>query len=933
VSNKRLTLDLILSTIDKASAPLKKVMRGSSATAQQLKAAKEQLAGLQRQQKDISSFQQLQRATKQNRTELQQASETARRLKQQLEATENPSKRLSRQYERAAQQVSNLRQKQIRHLDTLKTAKQRLGEAGINVKQLSHHNLKLSQDIDTATASMRRQQKALDRLTQRQERLKAASASFAATQETANHIAGAGFRAAAMGSTISYSAMRVIQPGMEFDAAMSQVQALTRLNKESEAYIALRKQARDLGATTSFSASDAAAGQGYLAMAGFTPDAIINAMPGMLSLAKAAGIELGQAADIGSNILTGFNLKAADMGRAGDVLVGTFTRANVDLAMLGDTMKYVAPVASGLGGTLEEAAAMAGKLGDAGIQGSMAGTALRAIYGRMAAPPKAAAEALAELGIRTKDAQGNLRPMTSLLTELHDKTKDLGAAQRAASFKAIAGEEAFSALAVLTKQAGTGDLQKLISELQNATGEAQRTAAVQADNAAGDYMSLKSAAQDVAIELTELNDGPLRGTIQMVTSIVRGVGSWIKENPVLAGTIAKVAVVAGALLVTFGTLALAVSALMGPLAIMRWVFVAAGLKGGALGTVLTTLGKTVLPMLGHAIMWVGRAFMANPIGLVVAAIAAAAYLIYRNWEPIKAFFASLWQQVKAAFDGGIAGVTALLINWSPIGLLYKGIRAGLSQLGIEMPAQLSEVFSKALSAAGQLLLNWNPISLMYTAIQKGLGLMGIELPAKFSEFGGNLIQGLINGLTGGITQVKDKITNIAASVSGWFKEKLGIHSPSRVFAAHGGDVMGGLQQGLGDGEGGVLERIAGISNRLLEKGRELAGKLRNALGNLKNSAFDKLKAAGGWLGEQLGFNDTAAQPAFAGAGGIQFDNRPALQPRQAAPASNSLSIGEIHVHAAPGMDEHAVARLVAVEIQRLHEQQLAATRSHFSDED
>jgi hypothetical protein len=553
-------------------------------------------------------------------------------------------------------------------------------------------------------------------------------------------------------------------------------------------------------------------------------------------------------------------------------------------------MKYVAPVASGLGGTLEEAAAMAGKLGDAGIQGSMAGTALRSIYSRMAAPPKAAADALAELGIRTKDAQGNLRPMTDLLTELHDKTKDLGAAQRAASFKAIAGEEAFSALAVLTKQAGTGDLQKLIGELQNATGEAQRTAAVQADNAAGDFMSLKSAAQDVAIELTELNDGPLRGAIQMVTSMVRGVGNWIKENPVLAGTIAKVAVVAGVLLVTFGTLALAVSALMGPLAIMRWVFVAAGLKGGALGTVLTTLGKTVLPMLGNAIMWVGKAFMANPIGLAVAAIAGAAYLIYRNWEPIKAFFVGMWQQVKEAFSGGIAGVGALLLNWSPLGILYS-------------------------------------------MIQKGLSALGIELPAKFSEFGANLIQGLISGLMGGITAVKDKITNIASSVSGWFKEKLGINSPSRVFAEHGGDVMGGLQQGLGNGEGGVLERIAGIGNRLLEKGRELAGKLRNALGNLKNSAFDKLKAAGGWVGEQLGLDEPGAQPAMAGGGGIQFDNRPALQPRQSAGTGNSLSIGEIHIHAAPGMDEEALANLVTRKIQELHLQQAAATRSQLRDED
>jgi TP901 family phage tail tape measure protein len=119
-----------------------------------------------------------------------------------------------------------------------------------------------------------------------------------------------------MGGSIAYSAMRVLRPGMEFDAAMSQVQALTRLAKESEDLRLLREQARQLGATTSFTATDAAGGQGFLAMAGFTPQAIRDAMPGMLSLAKAAGQDLASAADIGSNILTGFNLKADQMGRA-----------------------------------------------------------------------------------------------------------------------------------------------------------------------------------------------------------------------------------------------------------------------------------------------------------------------------------------------------------------------------------------------------------------------------------------------------------------------------------------------------------------------------------------------------------------------------------------------------------------------------------------
>src|SRR5690606_18810915 len=136
--------------------------------------------------------------------------------------------------------------------------------------------------------------------------------------------------------------------------------------------------------------------------------------------------ELAQTADIASNILTGFKLTADQTGRLGDILVGTFTRSNVDLNMLGETMKYVAPVAADLGVNIETAAAMAGKLGDAGIQGSMGGTALRAILSRLAAPPKMAAEALEKLRIKTTDAKGNLRDMPAILNDIAKATARMG---------------------------------------------------------------------------------------------------------------------------------------------------------------------------------------------------------------------------------------------------------------------------------------------------------------------------------------------------------------------------------------------------------------------------------------------------------------------------------------------------------------------------
>ncbi|MEY0830366.1 phage tail tape measure protein, partial [Providencia rettgeri] len=211
--------------------------------------------------------------------------------------------------------------------------------------------------------------------------------------------------------------------------------------------------------------------------------------------------DLATTADIGSNILTGFKLNSNEMNRVSDALVATFTRSNVNLTMLGDTMKYVAPVASGLGVDLETAAVAAGKLGDAGIQGSMAGTGLRSILGRLAEPPKMAGEALDKLKIKTRDAKGNLRQFTDILAELDKKTKKMGTAERAGLFKHIAGEEAFSALSVLVDQAGSGQLQAMIAEIKAAKGEAEKVAKTMTDNLDGDLKNLTSAYEDVGIQI------------------------------------------------------------------------------------------------------------------------------------------------------------------------------------------------------------------------------------------------------------------------------------------------------------------------------------------------------------------------------------------------------------------------------------------------
>src|SRR5690606_30416471 len=376
------------------------------------------------------------------------------------------------------------------------------------------------------------------------------------------------------------------------------------------------------------------------------------------------------------------------------------------------------------------------KLGDAGIQGSMGGTALRAIISRLAKPPKMAAKALEELGIQAADADGNLRDMPSILTELYDKTKALGSAEQAGYFKSIAGEEAFSALQGLVKQAGSGALQEFIGTLRETKGEAEQVARVMGDNLRGDLKALGSAWEDLGIQISDQQNGPLRGIAQGITKVIGSVKTWVAENPKLASQLVKTAAGLGIVMAGMGGLTLAMASILGPFAMVRYGMMLFGIRGAGLASTLFSLGKVALPLVLTGLRAIGLALTANPIGIAVAAIAGAAYLIYRNWDRVGPYFAGLWGEIKAGFSGGLSGIAATIINFSPLGLFLR-VFAGV------------------------------------------MGYFGVELPAKFTEFGGMLMQGLVNGIKNAASSVKDSVVGAASGAIDSFKSTLGIHSPSR----------------------------------------------------------------------------------------------------------------------------------------------------------
>lgn len=329
---------------------------------------------------------------------------------------------------------------------------------------------------------------------------------------------------AALVATFAFS--RTVSTLAGFERSMSQVAAITRATGDELG--ALRDTAKQLGATTEFSASQAADGLKFLGMAGFSAAESMAAIPAVLDLATASGMGLASAADITSNIMSGFGIEASKAGKVADVLAAASSRANTDVNQLGTAMAYAAPVAASLGISIEETAAAIGVLSDAGLQGSQAGTGLRAVLASLVKPSKEGQKALASLGLTLSDVNPNLHSTTDIMRRLNKAGLDAQTAIR------LFGREASSAgLALAGSYEHLGDLTRGI---EDAEGEAARMAATMRDNLKGSLDGLTSALESVIIEMGEagLTD-VIRGAVDVTAALVRGIGSVISGFNKLTG--------------------------------------------------------------------------------------------------------------------------------------------------------------------------------------------------------------------------------------------------------------------------------------------------------------------------------------------------------------------------------------------------------------
>ncbi|WP_413728716.1 phage tail tape measure protein [Sodalis sp. RH19] len=657
--NNKLQLQVLLKAVDRASRPFRAVQNASRQLAGDIRATDKTLRALDQQVGKIEMFRKVKAQLTATGAALRQARQETARLEKAFSALDNPTGKHIREMDKARRGVIALEEKYRGLRRSVKTQRLELSAAGISTRRLSSEQKRLQENADTVTRTLNRQQDALVRLSQQQQRLSHISQRYQAGKALAGGIAGKSSAALATATGALYAEGRWLAPGMNFDRQMSSTRAILDLDKQDPKLQAMRQQARDIGATTAFSPTDVARTQTTLARSGLDAEAILATTGTTVNLSLAGEVDIAEAADIITNMQSAFHIPVAEISRVADVMTKGFTSANSNLQAFSEAMKYAAPLARAAGASIEDATAMLGVLAENGIKGSMAGTGISAMFTRLQAPVGEAADALDELQVKTRDKKGNFLPMVGVLKSIAASMKKhrLGTAQQTEYLKVIFGEEALKSAQNLVEAADNGNLDNRRHELTHSHGITERVARVQTDNLIGDLKNLTSALEDIRIQLFAGQDEGLRRLTQSATAWIGKVGEWTKKNPELTNRLTRLA---GAITLLLGGLAVLGLAAWPVITGFNLMLAGAGIlstgiaiAGGAIGATFATLA------------W--------PVTLAVAAIVAGALLIRKYWQPIKAF-------IGGVAEGFAAIVGPLVEIFGPIKPVFLWLSEKLKAL-------------------------------------------------------------------------------------------------------------------------------------------------------------------------------------------------------------------------------------------------------------
>lgn len=318
-----------------------------------------------------------------------------------------------------------------------------------------------------------------------------------------------------------------IKVGSSFEAGMSKVQAVSGASNEQ--LQRLSDKAKEMGATTKFSATEAADAMSYMAMAGWKTEDMLNGIDGIMNLAAASGEDLATTSDIVTDALTAFGLSASDSTHFADVLAAASSNANTNVSMMGETFKYVAPVAGSLGYSAEDCAVAIGLMANSGIKASQSGTALRSMFSRLAKPSKEVKEVMEKLNISLTDSHGNMKSLDTLMGDLRNSFSGLSESEKAELASSLAGQEAMSGLLAIVN-ASDADFNKLKDAIYGADGASAKMAETMQDNLKGKITITKSTIEGLGIKIYEEIEDPMKEAAEGTTDSVEQISSALENG-------------------------------------------------------------------------------------------------------------------------------------------------------------------------------------------------------------------------------------------------------------------------------------------------------------------------------------------------------------------------------------------------------------------
>ena len=597
-----------------------------------------------------------------------------------------------------------------------------------------------------------------------------------------------------------------VKVAADFDSAMSQVAAVSGATGSD--LDRLRDKAREMGAKTKFSASEAAEAMNYMAMAGWKTEDMLSGIEGVMNLAAASGEDLATTSDIVTDALTAFGLTAADSRHFADILAAASSNANTNVSMMGETFKYCAPIAGALGFSAEDTAEAIGLMANAGIKGSQAGTALRTIMNNLSGDVTICGSAIGEVTVATTNADGSMRDLSDILADCRTAFSGLSESEKAAAAESLVGKNAMSGFLALMN-AGEGDINKLSSAIDNCDGCAAGMAETMQDNLAGQLQILKSQLEELAVSFGELLMPAIRTIVGWIQKFVDWLNSMDEGTRKVIVTVALVAAAIGPVLIIVGKVI------------------------SAIGTIMTIIPK--LAGVINAAKGVFAAFnavcAANPYVLIIAAIVAlvAAFIYLWNnceefrqfwidlWESIKEIAVAVWEALKEFFTAAWEAIkTTAVTVWNAIKDFFTGLWNGIKNIFTTVVNAISTFLTNAWNAIKNTVTTvWNAIKTFFTTIWEGIKNVFTTAVNAVSTF-----------LTNAWNGIKNTATTIWNAISGFFTS-----------------CWNGIKTGVTNAVNAIKNTVTTAWNNIKNTVTSIGNAIKNAVTTMWNNVTSAVKNA------------------------------------------------------------------------------------------